>query len=212
MDKAIHLHSTKAVTRQNTLRAHRLNESPMLPIDGSPGGVIRAVEYLDVERSARYAPTPTSTFCNIYAYDVACLLGRYIPRVFWSASAWKKILAGENVAAKYAETLFEQNANALYKWFAETSVHFGWKELHTMGEAQASANAGKLTILVAARKNKAQSGHITVVAPEHGVHKATRISERAVIPLQSQAGRINRKFFASQWWNVNYEPIKIYTC
>ena len=64
-----------------------------------------AIETLNVEQSARYQRTSTSTCCNIYAYDLVTALGGYLPRVWWTEEAIKEIEAGTPVvsAEEYAK-------------------------------------------------------------------------------------------------------------
>lgn len=55
------------------------------------------VEALNVSQSSRYQRTPTKTFCNIYAYDFVTAMGGYLPRVWWTRPALRRIEAGEEV-------------------------------------------------------------------------------------------------------------------
>lgn len=171
-------------------------------------GAYQIADYLDVEKSARYIPTPSATFCNIYAHDFAYLMGAYVPRVFWSPEAWSRILRGETVVPTYGGTVFEMNANALYDWFANTGGRFGWVDAG-LTRGQQAANAGKCVILVAANLNRRASGHITVVMPE-GNLRADTVRGVVTIPVQSQAGRVNQKVFKSNWWSKGHAPIKCY--
>src|SRR5688572_8800840 len=65
---------------------------------GSTEAKVRAchdiVQALAVEKSARYQPTATSTYCNIYAYDYCYFAGVYLPRVWWYDKAIAELVQG----------------------------------------------------------------------------------------------------------------------
>jgi hypothetical protein len=73
--KAPHLTISRPVTRANTLRAYQLNEPCPVKYDGTAKSIIDLIEWFNVEKSARYAATKESTFCNIYAHDLANAMG-----------------------------------------------------------------------------------------------------------------------------------------
>lgn len=166
-----------------------------------------AINWLDVEHSSRYKRTESSTFCNIYAYDFAYLMGAYLPRVFWTDKAIKD----ENFEVQYGKTVSELSANSLYDWFKESSNLFGWSEVNSIAHAQELANEGRCVIAVSANKNRKHSGHIVAIVPETDVVKATKDSNgMASIPVQSQAGAVNHARYVKKWWN-NMEHLHIYT-
>lgn len=194
-----------AVTRDGTRRAYALNEA------GAPTGPLsadtlwRIADWLDVEKPThtRYQPIPGgSTFCNIYAYDAISLTGHYLPRVWWTKAAIAKLRQGVRQEAVYDQTIREMNANALYDWLAEFGPEFGWRRAESLTEAQNAANEGRLASIVATT-GTAASGHITVLLPERGEHRAQRSGTRVIAPLQSQAGRRNRKAHSNNWWDTN---------
>ena len=206
--KAVHLTSARPITRANFQRAHRLNETSA-PTTKNAHEVIA---WLDVERSARYRPIKTATYCNIYAYDYATLMGAYLPRVWWTENALTRLKNGEEVGVQYGASVVEMNANALYDWFNRWGATFGWQEVNATA-AQANANAGKCVIGVAARKPRSSSGHIVAVAPEGELYgKAEQVNGIVLTPLQSQAGRVNFKYRTINWWKRGYEPMKWWVC
>lgn len=160
------------------------------------------VNWIDVERSARYAPTSTNTFCNIYAYDLAFGLGFYIPRVWWNEKAFKVIDANGTPEIIYAKTVTELNANALTDWFEDYGSIYKWKRVFDVNTLQQQVNAGTLGFIVAQRTNLNRSGHIVGILPEQGLNKAQHNASGIVTsPLQSQAGGLNKKVFtANNWW------------
>lgn len=203
----VHL-SKEGVTRAQTkTRAFPLSEKDMPAFDGSTKSIHEIIKWLDVEKSPRYKRTPSSTYCNIYAFDFAYLMGAYLPRVWWS----EKAIANQNFSIKYAATVFELNANSLWDWFPHYGSQFGWKQLANTTEAQQHANDGECVIMVAANKNRQRSGHIVVVVPETEKRKGVGGQGIVIYPLQSQAGAINKQYFAQKWWN-GMEKLRIFAC
>ncbi len=193
-------------------RAYHLNEPGMVQTDITQTAdsdlriknIHQVVDWIDVEHSARYAPTSTNTYCNIYAYDLSFGTGVYIPRVWWNEKAFKVIEAGGTPDIIYEKTVTELNANALADWFENYGNLFGWTRVFDTDTLQAKVNTGTLGIIVAQRINLNRSGHIVGILPELPDHKATRDSGNKVIsPLQSQAGAVNKKYFTGNNWWVN---------
>lgn len=203
MKKAILL-SKKPITRNDGSKAYPLNEADLPKNNGTPEGLINIVEYLNVERSLRYKRKEidgkvVSTYCNIYAYDYCYLAGVYMPRVWWYPRALRDLNNGTDVPVKYGETVAELNANALYDWFNEHSNAFGWVKQNDLKEAQDLANKGWIVIIVAKQKIVTRSGHITAIIPETQGYKSRSIN-KVFLPLQSQAGVLNKKYFNDNWF------------
>jgi len=163
-------------------RAYPLNEPGLLKValDQVQGAaekcaaVHNLLDYLDVEHSARYAPGEGSTFCNIYAYDVAYCLGAYLPRVWWTAEAIVQLQQGQTLTPKYDQNITEYTANRICNWFDQYGVSFGWQRLFDLTILQNEVNKGKLGIIVAQRINMSNPGHIVAVVPENDLHSAKR--------------------------------------
>jgi len=183
-------------------RAFPLNERDMPKGDGTIAGIRKIIDWLDVEKSARYIRDARSTFCNIYAYDYAYLMGAYVPRVWWAKVALENL---DFSSPRYGSTILEMNANALYEWFPKYGGGFGWKEVNTT-DAQIAANQGHCVIMVAANKNRAKSGHIVAVVPETDKVKCMQANGIIIYPVQSQAGAVNKKYFCSKWWDGHEKP------
>lgn len=197
------------VTRNGTQQAYPLNEAGQPTRRSSSSNAEKAKElteiirWLDVENKDRYRPLSSSTYCNIYAYDYNYLGGVYVPRVWWTHSALVKLRAGRAVRPVYAETVVELNANSLFDWFRDFGSTFGWKRTFDLTEMQNAANDGQAVIISAQHKRPNKSGHICPVVPETASKKAERSGSKVVRPLQSQAGRTNRKYQTSIWWTMN---------
>jgi hypothetical protein len=134
--------------------------------------IYKVIEWLDVEKSRRYAIQGKSTYCNIYAYDVVTCLGAYLPRVWWNEASILKIKEGIRVPVEYAKTVFEMNCNALAEWFLSYGPCFGWKQVFDVTNMQSLVNKGTIGIIVAQRNVLTESGHITVVLPERAAVSA----------------------------------------
>ena len=199
-----HLTPKRTVTRTQTdTRAFPLTEAPRPKYDGSTQSIAEILDWLDVEKSQRYRANIGQTFCNIYAYDYATMLGAYLPRVWWSTNA---LDSKDFSAITYGSTVREMNVNALYIWFQQYGKHFGWQSVQ-MKDAQAHANNGKCVIALAANKNRSRSGHITVIVPETSTHKANRVNNVLMIPVQSHAGTRNEKYMVRNWQGSAHERV-----
>ena len=163
------------------------------------------VDYLGVAEPAhlRYQPRGGATYCNIYATDYAYLAGAYLPRVWWTDTALRRLSLGEPTDVLYGQTVRELNANALHDWLEEHGPAFGWVRELDLTLLQAAANAGEVCIIVAKRSDLNRPGHITAVVPEQDDALARRSADGEVLrPLESQAGTRNvaRGVSASPWW------------
>jgi hypothetical protein len=196
-------------SRQHTNRVLPLHE-PGMPrcdlskIKGAHQRIIKigeVIDWLDVETSLRYKPENKTTYCNIYAYDVAFLLGAYIPRLWWHEGTLQKILKGNKLKTIYGETIFEQNCNALVAWFNRYGYCFGWVRVFDITKLQTAVNKGTIGVIVAKNKNIQEPGHIVIIVPESISIKARWESRRVISPLQSQAGARNSKYNSgNNWW------------
>jgi len=204
----VHLHRTNPVTRKNTKWAFALNETEQPTRNATDSAANKAkslteiVKWLDVENvnHVRYKPIPNATYCNIYAYDYCLRAGVFLPRIWWTGKALIDLAAGKKVAPVYGETVLEMNANSLFNWLKEFGATFGWEKTASLEKLQNAANKGQIAIICAAHKKTNKSGHIVAVVPETNSHKAERRDGLVVKPLQSQAGRINRRYQTDLWW------------
>ena len=204
-----HLRKAGKKRTMSSGRAFPLDE-PGMPQRGSgsasekAAGIVKIIKYLNPAKSShkRYKAGGGNTFCNIYAYDFCQRCGEYLPRVWWTNKALKKIKNGEKPGVLYGKTVRELNANMLHDWFIDYGGGFGWHRTFNVDDLQSAANDGKVAIIVAKRKNLARSGHINAVVPEHAGLKAVRSGGAVVRPLQSQAGSVNftAKVPGKRWW------------
>ncbi|MEO7733912.1 MAG: hypothetical protein ABIY55_23310 [Kofleriaceae bacterium] len=153
------------------------------------------IETLKVTSSKRYDPTASTTYCNVYAYDVVTALGGYLPRVWWNEWYLPDMQSGAiqvvpvpdyreaqqhakatgqattpkalgKIASIWGETTHELSANDLAAWFNKWGASFGWRRTADMHEAQDAANGGKIVVISAGKVDSAASGHISVVIAE----------------------------------------------
>lgn len=162
------------------------------------------VDWLDVEHSARYARTPQSTFCNIYAADFCYLADAYLPRTWWKESTLASMAAGMVPPSPlYDQTIRELRADDLLAWLQEYGARYGWRAVFDATALQQAANAGGVGIICADRATDGRPGHITVVVPETAAAKAQRDADGFIsMPVQSQAGASNIARFvgSTAWW------------
>ncbi|OXG04165.1 hypothetical protein BC749_102850 [Flavobacterium araucananum] len=167
--------------------------------------IAQLIDKLDVETNIRYQRTVEDTYCNVYSYDYCYFSKVYLPTVWWTDEALKKILKGQEVEAVFEQTVDRIYSSAIHDWFLEWGASFGWKRMFTTDEIQNAVNTnGGIGIICAKRKEKGLSGHIVPVVPENSLHKAYRENGKVVYPLQSQAGKLNYNYFSEvrkDWWN-----------
>ncbi|MBC5838757.1 hypothetical protein [Flavobacterium muglaense] len=165
----------------------------------------RLIEKLDVTKNIRYKRTVEDTYCNVYSFDYCHFTNVYLPTVWWTDAAITKILNGEEVHPVYGDTVQTIYSSALLDWFLKWGNSFGWKRILNVDELQEKVNTnGGIGIICAKRKQRGLSGHIVPVVPETAKNKAYRENGQVVYPLQSQAGKVNYKYFATvkkDWWN-----------
>lgn len=209
----VHLTPTNPILRSaSSGRAFPLNESsqPSRPIANAQA-LHDIINWLAVEKSPRYAPSAGKTYCNIYAYDYCYLAGVYLPRVWWTSKALIELIKGQAVTPIYDKTVQELNANSLHNWFRDYGDDFGWRRTFDLNDLQERANQGKVCIISARRVELNRSGHICAVAPETGVHRATRKGDKVVVPLQSNAGASNFRYGTKTEWWTNTKQFSSYS-
>ena len=167
--------------------------------------LLQIVRYLNSKKPAhkRYQPKSRTTYCNIYAYDYCYLAGVFLPRIWWTGPALRRIRDGDDVSVSYGDTVREMNANMLHDWFEDYGASFGWQNEISLDTLQEAANEGEVCVIVAQRKDLGRSGHIVAVVPENDKARATRNrAGRVLHPVESQAGTKNFRFKVgnSQWW------------
>jgi hypothetical protein len=181
---------------------HGFHLSERGPIGAGPTSLIETINWLDVEKMARYKPQKGLTYCNIYAYDYCCQAEVFLPRVWWMPDAIKKIRSNIEVPIIYAKTVYELNANSLCRWLIQFGDEFLWRRLSGLDDAQGSANNGEVVVACGRRTVESSSGHISIIAPETAAVPAVRVDGRVIRPVQSQAGGACIKLEASgTWWN-----------
>ena len=166
---------------------------------------IQLIEKLNVEESLRYKRTIEDTYCNVYSFDYCYFSRVYLPTVWWTDEALERVLNGEQVEAIFGETVDHIYSSAIHDWFLKWGASFGWKRLLTVEEIQNEVNQnGGVGIICAKRKEVGLSGHIVPVVPESDENNARRVNGIVTHPLQSQAGKLNHKYFTDEkndWWN-----------
>lgn len=149
------------------------------------------VEWLDVKDSARWQPSGSSTYCNVYAYDFLYQLNIPFPRVWWYRD---QISEGSSLGLPvvYGKTVREMSANSLVDWMKEFGPLAGW-EVSDDPEILEKNSEGYIGVILAKNKDRRRSGHVSIVFPKEGIP--------VELHAQSQAGRTNKNRFFSSWYN-----------
>jgi hypothetical protein len=189
--------------------AYRIGEAGLPPRPSAhPSGVIAGIaaiiDWMNPGNSAhlRWWPQGSTTYCNVYAHDVALAAGCYLPRVWWTSSAIARLAQGQTVPVTYGTTVNEMRANMIFNWLEEYGADFGWTREPDPHALQMAVNPGRVGIICAQRTDMNRPGHIQIVAPEHGDRAARRVNGRVTQPLQSNAGSRNFTWgqLGSTWW------------
>jgi len=205
----VHLQARRQEVRPDEARwrAFPLGEADVPVLGSGRGlrelGIPTIVDHLAVETSARYQPLHNTTFCNVYAYDICCLAGVYLPRVWWTKEAMNNWRSGKAVDVLYGVTVTEVTCNLLFTWFHQFGRGFGWEQICATNLLQEAAEMGDLGLVVAFGDRKCH-GHVSIVLPESAYQRSC-LTENTLGPLlQTQAGRRNvtaRKL--DHWWCKN---------
>lgn len=167
--------------------------------------IAQLIEKLNVKENIRYKRTVEDTYCNVYSFDYCHFTNVYLPTVWWTDEAIVRLQAGEDVEPIYNDTVKTIYSSAIHDWFLQWGAAFGWKRTMDVNELQEKVNKeGAIGIICAKRKIRGLSRHIVPVVPETATKKAYREEGRVIYPLQSQAGKVNYKYFAKvkkDWWN-----------
>ena len=95
------------------------------------------------------APKEEKIYGHVYVYDYCYLAGVYLPRVWWTDSAFAKIYDSKEVKVNYGTSVREVNTNMLHDWFKDYGHEFGWKRVLHLDILQAAANNGEVCVIVA---------------------------------------------------------------
>lgn len=160
-------------------------------------------DWLAVGTSARWRPREGKTFCNVYAADFCYLAAAYLPRVWWTNDSLLRIAQGQVPPVLAESTVREMRADDLFAWLVDMGPRFGWRRVFDATALQGAANGGGVGLICADRETPGLPGHITIVVPENGAHRATRDADGHVLqPLQTQAGARNLRYGSAgpNWW------------
>ncbi len=139
----------------------------------------RVINQFDVTRRARYRRTETSTYCNIFSWDVMSAMSVDLPH-------WVK----DGVPADSGtEGAAEMTANATYDWLSAHGEEYGWRPVSAF-DAQQTANNGCPAVAVWKNPESGKSGHIMVVRPE----KDRYLFSEDEGPVIAQAGAENYNY------------------
>lgn len=160
--------------------------------------LVRIVDWLAVERSARYAADDGEPSGRAYAADVCQLADAYLPRVWWTGGALARLAAGQRVDPLLGETVTVLTTDRLAEWLAEFGQWFGWRRVDDAASLQQAANDGRVGV-ICARGAGGAAGRVTVVVPESAACAAVT-DATGLVPVQSGVGWAGWRCVAERWW------------
>lgn len=175
-------------------RAYTLGEEPPVPLvcPLDTRAIRETIDWMAVDKSARWQPVGSRTYCNVYASDVVHVLGGYLPRVWWIHPG-----AG-NYTVAYGETVREMTANSLHDWMHDHGEGFGWQIVPVGADGSWMQDlvdeSSTYGVIIGRNRDKRRPGHVTVVLPS----ACSGVAGDG--PLQSQAGTTNKRWFRDRWW------------
>jgi len=173
------------------------------PIKGDPSnrnGMLydNIVNQFAVGVNPRYKQTfragvMTSTYCNIFCWDVTRAMGAEIPH--WVNARGEPVERGSGK---------EMNANATHDWLIKYGSRYSWRRVADPEVAQAHANAGHPAI--ASFKNRERRrdgkgfrpGHLAVIRPGELTGKGPSIAQAGKNNFNK--GRLGRRLSAFTFW------------
>ena len=111
--------------------------------------MLEILRWLDVEHSPRYQPGDGSTWCNVFACDVAACWGAVLPH-------W--ITSDQAPALPYRGR--ELTANATVRWLRLHGQRYGWGPVSRPADYDAEA-----FVIGIWESPRGQHGHVAVVRP-----------------------------------------------
>lgn len=163
------------------------------------------IDWLDVENSARYKPTPQGTQCDAYVTDFCACRDVYLAGgVWWKPSYIEEHKKDESLPWEciYGKTVYELSANGLFEWLCEYGKIYGWVEKN-LPLVQSYADEGATCIISGKNKVPKNPGHVVVVLPECEKRAAVAVRNKegfVVYPVTSEAGGKNRKISIGDRW------------
>jgi predicted chitinase len=163
------------------------------------------LDWLDVTNPVhrRYRPLDGRGVALAYVADCADLAGVYLPHVWWTDTALRRLTLGDAVDPVLGQTVHEIGINALHDWLDDHGPAFGWVRELDPTLLQAAANAGEVCVIVARHRDIDQAGQVSLVVPEQPGAEALRRADGEVLrPLESMAGRRGVRAAVSRnaWW------------
>ena len=117
---------------------------------------------------------------------------------------WRLVFDPIPPTPTYNQNVIELNANSLYQWLKDCSIRpqhlsFGWTQTHPADAQKAVDNLTHFAVIVARRRERNRSGHITVIIPQQ-LHPNHNKSPKPNTPIQSEAGSVNRQITHNNLW------------
>jgi hypothetical protein len=157
------------------------------------------VDWMDVENSKRWYPENGNTYCDEYSEDfLDQLFGPYkLPyaaSVWWTPQSLELIRLGDCPKILWPTTVKSNGARGLHDWLHDWSGTYGWQVFESEEDFYTWLNTEGPRVGVISTPT-----HVSVALPDK-VNPA--IKPKDFVPLQTQAGGTNKKYFRSNSWYI----------
>lgn len=136
-------------------------QPPTASLPHHAGKLRKVIDELDVENAARYKPSGSSTYCNIFVSDVLTAMG--LQPGHWVTDDGDPAEDGHG---------WELNANRMVRWFRVHGAENGWEETDRPEACDAAARGH--VVVVAWDSQSPGPGHIAIMLPEGSIAQAGR--------------------------------------
>lgn len=164
------------------------------------------IDQFDVENRNRYQRTSTSTFCNIFAWDVTSAMQAELPHWIRRDNNMLYQYDFKKSYSQNAETARKLNVNNTVDWLKNNADDIGYSEC-TAKEAQHAANRGEVAVTLWKNPNSTKSGHIQVVRPTPNGEEYN--SSKGVYLAQAGSNNYNAIYLRDKY-SSSYQNALIY--
>ncbi len=184
----------------------------------------------DVDELGRYQTlynpqtNTSSTYCNVFAYDVTAAMGAPLPHWLMPDPEnsgeyvpYEYGLVGKR-AANYADALAhkagEVDANTLFRYMEDQSEDIGYHEV-TAEQAQQMANMGKPAVAIWQNTTEDDNGddnpgHVVVLRPENPKIPLENDSKRGMYIAQAGASNFDYDAIERAFDDSEFDDVKFY--
>lgn len=166
--------------------------------------LVSLIDWMDIERSKRWLPYTDEngklrTFCDEASEDfLDQLFGPYkLPyaaSVWWTPQSLELIRLGDCPKILWPTTVKSNGARGLHDWLHDWSETYGWQVFESEEDFYTWLNTEGPRVGVISTPT-----HVSVALPDK---VNPTIKPKDFVPLQTQAGGTNKKYFRSNSWYI----------